>query len=56
MICIFDVVLLLLLILTDVGKIRGMEDSITVIWHHSGCLVRDEYRRLMTLGHIALLL
>jgi len=43
-ICIFDVVLLL--ILTDVGQIRRMEDSITLILHHGGCLERDEYRRL----------
>ena len=44
MICIFYVVLLL--ILTDVGQIRRMEDSITLILHHGGCLERDEYRRL----------
>lgn len=30
----------------DVGIIRRMEDSITVILHHGGCLERDEYRRL----------
>ena len=44
MICIFDVVLLL--IVTDVGKIRRMEGYITRILHHGGCLERDEYRWL----------
>jgi len=43
-ICIFDVVLLL--ILTDVDQIRRMEDFITLILHHGGCLERDEYRML----------
>jgi len=40
----FDVVLLM--IMANVGKIRRMEDNITLILHHCRGLERDEYQRL----------
>jgi len=39
-----------LVFMTNVGENCRMEDYITLILHHGGCLERDEYRRLQYVG------